>query len=238
MSIAIAIAVLAAYLTGSIPFGLLTARYAKGIDIRQAGSGNIGATNVGRVLGAKWGAFVLLLDAAKGIVPTAFYPGLALDGADAAHGHLSVACGLATVVGHMFPCWLRFRGGKGVATALGVVLVLSLLPTLAAIAIFAATFALCRIVSVSSMLASLGYSVAVLWTLIPSPFSNEHWSLAAFAIAVPALIIVRHRGNIVRLFRGDESRFRTREDSAGGGGEPSDSSVIEDRSPGGSEPDR
>ena len=209
MSTNIGIAVLAAYLTGSIPFGLLTARYAKGIDIRQAGSGNIGATNVGRVLGAKWGVFVLLLDAVKGIVPTALYPLLALEGGHAALGHLGVACGTATVLGHMFPCWLKFRGGKGVATALGVVIVLAPWATAAAVLLFAGTFAMFRIVSLSSIIASAGFAATEFWRLRPDPFSEQKWSVATFAIAVPVLIILRHRTNLVRLMRGEEPRFRS-----------------------------
>lgn len=213
MSIPIAIAVLAAYLTGSVPFGLLTARYAKGIDIRREGSGNIGATNVGRVLGAKWGLCVLVLDAAKGIIPTALYPLAVLENGDPRILHIGVACGLCAVVGHMFPCWLRFRGGKGVATALGVVLVLEPGSTLIAFAGFAITFALWRIVSLSSVLAAIGFLIAVLWTLWPSPFSADTWSLATFAIAVPMLIIIRHRGNLARLLRGEEPRYQTGRES-------------------------
>ena len=118
-----AIAALLSYLAGSVPFGLVIARIVSGEDIRSQGSGNIGATNVARVLGAKWGVMVLVLDAIKGALPTALIPMLlSFDSTEI--GHTGVLCGLMAIVGHMFPVWLGFRGGKGVATALGVVCVL------------------------------------------------------------------------------------------------------------------
>lgn len=205
----VAVVMAAAYLIGAIPFGLLTAKLVRGIDIRTAGSGNIGATNVGRVLGAKWGAFVLLLDALKGALPTWLLPMLATSPESPRGLHVMVGCGLAAIVGHMFPCWLSFRGGKGVATALGVILVLSPLGTLVAVITFAITFGLLRIVSVSSMLAAIAFCIAVLWQLWPHPFAASTWSLAAFATFVPLLIIVRHRSNIGRLLRGEEARYST-----------------------------
>src|SRR5262245_24600305 len=102
--------VVASYLVGSIPFGYLCARIVRGIDIREHGSGNIGATNVGRVLGGRWGLFVLMLDAAKGMLPVGGLAPLMLDRTDAAFLHWQVAAGVATIIGHMFPCWLGFRG--------------------------------------------------------------------------------------------------------------------------------
>ncbi|MFN8453045.1 MAG: glycerol-3-phosphate 1-O-acyltransferase PlsY, partial [Anaerolineae bacterium] len=147
----------AAYLAGSIPFSLLIARWAGGIDLRQHGSGNVGATNVARTLGYKWGAVALLLDALKGLLPTW---GLPLLFYGAGSRHAPVAAGLAAIVGHMFPCWLGFRGGKGVATALGVVAVLSWQATLAAFVAFAAVFAVSRIVSLSSIVAAVTFLIA------------------------------------------------------------------------------
>jgi glycerol-3-phosphate acyltransferase PlsY len=200
--------VLCAYLIGSLPFGYLTAKFAEGIDIREHGSKNIGATNVTRVLGKKLGLLVLLLDALKGLLPTwllaELFQLLADDSQD--WRHVRVACGVATIVGHMFPCWLRFRGGKGVATALGVAGILSWEATLAAAVIFAMTFAISRIASLSSMLAAAGY-VTIHLRLADAPFSFDEWSLTAFSVAVPALIVIRHRTNIVRLWRGEEPRF-------------------------------
>ncbi|REJ76660.1 MAG: glycerol-3-phosphate 1-O-acyltransferase [Planctomycetota bacterium] len=201
------LALLAGYLSGSIPFGLFVARCAAGIDPREHGSRNIGATNIARTLGMKWGGLVLALDALKGLLPVLILPPLLLARGDAAIDHLRVGCGLAAVCGHMFPCWLGFRGGKGVATALGVVCVLAPWPTLAAFLAFAATFAATRYVSASSILAAIVFAGVQLVMLAPNPFSAAHWSLAAFSLAVPVLIIVRHRANIVRLWRGEEAKL-------------------------------
>jgi acyl phosphate:glycerol-3-phosphate acyltransferase len=196
----------AAYLIGSIPFSLLIARWVGGIDLRQHGSGNVGATNVARTLGLKWGLLALLLDALKGLLPTWVLPLLLFPDGDA-HAHAQVASGLVAIIGHMFPCWLGFRGGKGVATALGVIVVIAPLATLCAFGAFALTFAVSRIVSLSSIIASIVFAVAELVILAPTPFAAATWSRAAFALAVPALIIVRHRSNIARLLKGEEQRF-------------------------------
>jgi glycerol-3-phosphate acyltransferase PlsY len=204
------LATLAAYLIGSLPFGFLTARLVAGIDIRKAGSGNIGATNVARVLGAKWGALVLVLDLLKGLLPVLLLPYAVLSADHPDFLHVQVGCGLATIVGHMFPCWLGFRGGKGVATALGVILVLAWQATVVAFATFAVTFLIWRIVSLSSMLAAVAFAAAQMWLLLPAPFAGRTWSLAAFSLLVPALILYRHRSNFVRLLRGQEPRFEPR----------------------------
>ncbi len=203
----ILLAILAAYAVGSVPFGWLVARLAKGVDIRTVGSGNIGATNVARSIGKPWGLLVLLLDALKGLLPTALFPLAALEASDPRLTHLRVFCGLAAIVGHMFPCWLRFRGGKGVATALGVVIVLSPIASAIAAGVFAVTVALSRIVSLSSMLAASSYAVVALWQLWPAPFSGDTWSQGLFSVAIPLLIVLRHRSNLKRLLRGEEPRF-------------------------------
>jgi glycerol-3-phosphate acyltransferase PlsY len=198
-----------AYLVGSIPFGYLTARVVRGIDIRQHGSGNIGATNVGRVLGSRWGIFVLALDLLKGLLPVWQFPASLFSEPETWGVHAAVAIGVATIVGHMAPCWLGFRGGKGVATALGVVLFLAPWASLISAGSFAITFAVWRIVSLSSIIAVLAFAAAELTLLWPDPFSKSKWSLAAFSLAVPLLIIIRHRSNIGRLLRGEEPRFRS-----------------------------
>src|SRR5436189_218088 len=126
---------LLSYVIGSIPFGYLIARFIKGIDIRQHGSGNIGATNVGRVLGLKWGILALVLDLVKALLPTWLLP-LLLVHDPAWKGHASIACGVAAIIGHMYPCWLWLRGGKGVASALGVVAYLAPTSTAIAFAVF------------------------------------------------------------------------------------------------------
>jgi glycerol-3-phosphate acyltransferase PlsY len=200
-----------AYLVGSTPFGYLTGRVVGRIDIRKHGSGNIGATNVGRVLGTRWGIFVLVLDLAKGVVPVAGLSLLFTSADDPQRVHWQVAAGIATILGHMFPCWLGFRGGKGVATALGVVACLAGWSTLIAAAVFGVSFLIWRIVSLASILASLGFAACELSQLWPALFTSEHWSLTAFSLLVPALILVRHRGNIARLLRGEEPKYTSRQ---------------------------
>ena len=200
-----------AYLIGAVPFGYLVGRIVGKIDIRQHGSGNIGATNVGRVLGSKWGMLVFVLDLLKGLIPVALLS-QALIGPEAqAWLHWQVAAGIATILGHMFPCWLGFRGGKGVATALGAVAYLAPWPTVAAVVIFGLSFAVWRIVSLASMLASIGFALCQIVRLWPALFSREHWSLTAFSLLVPALIIGRHRSNIMRIIRGEETKYRSRD---------------------------
>jgi glycerol-3-phosphate acyltransferase PlsY len=201
------IALLIAYLVGSLPFGFLIARYVAGVDIRKSGSGNIGATNVARVLGKKLGIAVLVLDCLKGALPTLILPPVLTDSA-AFRLHLAVLSGTAAILGHMFPCWLKFRGGKGVATALGVALALAPLSTAAAFVMFVLCVALTRIVSLGSILAACTFCGVELWQLKPNPFGDETWSLATFSTLVPLLIILRHRSNLARLLRGTEPRFQ------------------------------
>jgi acyl phosphate:glycerol-3-phosphate acyltransferase len=206
LTLALAIAFVVAYLIGSLPFGLLIARFVAGVDIRQSGSGNIGATNVARVLGKRLGLTVLVLDCLKGAVPTIVLP-ICLAEGPVARQHLAVLSGTAAIWGHMFPCWLKFRGGKGVATALGVALALAPLSTAGAFVVFALSVALTRIVSLSSVLAACTFCGVELWQLRPEPFGDTTWSLAAFSTLVPLLIIFRHRSNLARLLRGTEPRF-------------------------------
>jgi glycerol-3-phosphate acyltransferase PlsY len=196
----------AGYLAGSIPFGLMLGRAVKGIDLRDFGSGNIGATNAGRVLGTKWGLICLVLDAFKGLLPVALFPrwicgadpspdGLTLD-------DLAVLAGVATIVGHMFPCWLGFRGGKGVATSLGVIAMLSPWGLLVGAVAFFGTLAVFRIVSLSSITAAVCFGLFYL-----TPWSGESTSLGLFSAAVPLLIVIQHRSNVKRLLRGEEPRL-------------------------------
>ncbi|MGE5194361.1 MAG: glycerol-3-phosphate 1-O-acyltransferase PlsY [Deltaproteobacteria bacterium] len=196
-----------AYLIGATPFGYLTGRVVGKIDIRQHGSGNIGATNVGRVLGNQWGILVLALDLLKGLVPVAGLPHLLFAAGSSNRVHWQVAAGIATILGHMFPCWLGFRGGKGVATALGVVAYLGGWATVIAAGVFGLSFAVWRIVSLASILAALSFAVCQIVLLWPALFSEQHWSVTTFCLLIPALIIVRHRSNIRRLWRGEEPRY-------------------------------
>ena len=210
-------ALAASYLVGAIPFGYLTARWARGIDIREHGSGNIGATNVGRVIGRGYGILVLVLDAAKGAGPVfaARLLGSALpEGSPALEAqqeflthHLPVLCGLAAIVGHMWPVWIGFRGGKGVATGLGVVLaVFPWQVTLGALAVWCVTVLVTRYVAVASMLAAVAVCAVHLWRT-PQPFGAEMISRSAFAFLTAALVIVRHHTNIARLLAGTEHRI-------------------------------
>ncbi len=201
------VAAVLAYLAGSIPFGLLVARGVAGIDIRRHGSGNIGATNVSRTLGAKWGIAVLLLDALKGALPVLLIPRLFAESGETWFDLLRVIAGVATVIGHMFPVWLQFRGGKGVATALGVVFVLSPKASLAAFVGFALCMAASRIVALSSIVAALVFAIGQMVILWPNPFDRAKLPLSMFSLAVPALIILRHGSNIGRLLRGEEKKF-------------------------------
>ena len=210
---------LLAYLIGSLPFGFITGWIVAKDDIRKHGSGNIGATNVGRVLGAKWGLLVLFLDALKGLLPVWGLPRVVFAPDDPAFLHLQVACGLATIMGHMFPCYLKFSGGKGVATALGVVLILGPWATLAAFGAFVVSIMGTRIVSLSSMLSAVVFGAVRIWNLRPEPFSSENWSLAAFSLFIPALIILRHRANIGRLLRGEEKKFVSKKEQERASGE-------------------
>lgn len=197
-----------AYLCGSLPFGLLIARTVAGIDIRQQGSGNIGATNVSRVLGAKWGITALLLDALKGLLPVLLIPRFFAESGTGWFVLLQVLAGVATVVGHMFPVWLKFRGGKGVATSLGVVVVLTPFGSLAAFGGFALCMLASRIVALSSIVAALVFAVGQMFILQPNPFAVEKLPISVFSLAVPALIVVQHRSNIGRLMRGEEKKFQ------------------------------
>lgn len=191
-----ALVVVAAYLLGSIPSGLLFAR-ARGIDIRSVGSGNIGATNVSRALGKKLGAVVLLIDAVKGAVPVGLVLLLGLD--RKVDPFLLTLTGSAAIAGHCFSIFLRFHGGKGVATSLGVFLVVAPLPTLCAVAVFAASYAVARVASLGSVLAVMSMPV---WLHV---FGADD-AVLTLAIAVVPLIIVTHRENLARLFRGNEPR--------------------------------
>ncbi|QDU81381.1 Glycerol-3-phosphate acyltransferase [Polystyrenella longa] len=196
-----------AYICGSIPFAWLIGKWIGGIDIRTVGSGNVGATNIGRTMGARWGICVLVLDALKGLLPVLLLPPLFTDADAPDFVHLKVIAAVAAILGHMCPVWLGFKGGKGVATALGVVLVLSPYASLGALVAFGIVFAWKRIVSIASIFAVLAFGITHFCVIGKEAFSSVYWSLSLFAIAAPLLIIWRHRSNIVRLIRGEEKAF-------------------------------
>ena len=201
--------ILFSYLAGSIPFGVLVAR-AKGIDIRQVGSGNIGATNVGRTLGRRYGFLVFALDFLKGFGPVLATRllGPRLDSGPFASFDLPVLCAAAAVLGHVSSIWLRFRGGKGGATGLGVGAVLVWPAMLAAGAIWLAVVAITRYVSLGTILGSIAYVAAflVMAFLEGDPFDREHRALTIFCTAVTALVVYRHKDNIRRLINGTENK--------------------------------
>jgi glycerol-3-phosphate acyltransferase PlsY len=204
-----ALLIIGAYLLGSIPFGLLIG-LARGVDIREHGSRNIGATNAGRVLGRKWGYLCLVLDILKGLVPTLVARSVLV--AEPVAGGMLISwmlVGVAAVLGHMLPVYLRFRGGKGVATTVGVALGIFPYFTVA-IAAALVLYALVRfgtgIVSAGSLTIAVAFPAAffVYVRLDPRMALRELWPLAVVAVLLGVLIILRHRSNIARLLRGEE----------------------------------
>jgi acyl phosphate:glycerol-3-phosphate acyltransferase len=188
--------VVGSYLLGSIPTGLLVGR-ARGVDVRAVGSGNIGATNVARALGKPWAILVLLCDALKGFLPVWGARRLL---PEAGPTFVAVA-GLATIVGHMFTIFLRGRGGKGVATSLGVSLGLSPVIGLACLGIYGATYAVTRLSSLGSLLGIWAFPV------IAAVHGGMARPYVALSLAVAALVTLRHRRNIANLLRREEPRL-------------------------------
>jgi len=204
------LALVGAYLIGAIPFGYLIAR-ARGVDIFHAGSGNIGATNVGRVLGRKYGILVFILDFAKGAGPvllTRLLPQEAHDTLELPDA-LPVGAALCAFLGHMFPVYLGFRGGKGVATGAGTVFVLVPGPAALAILAWAAVVSATRTVSLASI-AAAGMLCAARLLSVPEPFSRDHILITGYCLAGSALMILKHRANIVRLWNGTENHLEDR----------------------------
>ena len=203
-----------AYLLGSIPWGYLLVRLVRKEDIRAVGSGNIGATNVVRSGAKGLGALTFLLDAAKGWVAVVFATGvLPMLPArwvqhDAAYSfHVSAAAALAALcalLGHISPVWLGFRGGKGVATAFGVVLALAWPVALCSLGVFLATLAVSRIVSLASLWGAAAMAAAAF--ALP-PHLGRGWAVLTVLLLVPALVTWKHQANIRRLLAGTEYRF-------------------------------
>ena len=191
-----------AYFIGSIPTAVWISKSQFNIDIRDYGSGNAGATNTFRVLGAKWGTVVMVIDMLKGLlaVKLALLMPYYVEN-DFARTNLQIGLGLAAVLGHIFPIWAEFRGGKGVATLFGLVLAISPFTALGCVGIFLLVLFFTRFVSLSSILASLAFPVFI---LIIFNVDNEAYRI--FAIAVALLVILTHQKNITRLLRGSESK--------------------------------
>jgi acyl phosphate:glycerol-3-phosphate acyltransferase len=194
--------IILAYLIGSIPTSVWVSKYFFGIDIREYGSGNAGATNVFRVLGPKWGTIVMIVDMLKGIaaVKLALLLPQYAD-SEIRFLNLQIVLGLAAVVGHVFPIWADFRGGKGVATLFGLVLGISPLTAVCCSGVFLMVLYLTRFVSLSSILASVAFPIFILII-----FNVENHIYRVFAIAVALMVILTHQKNIGRLLKGSESK--------------------------------
>ena len=191
-----------AYLIGSFPTAVWVSKYFFDIDIRDYGSGNAGATNTYRVLGPKWGTIVMIIDMLKGMVAVKLALLLpSYIGNETQFINLQIGLGLAAVVGHMFPIWAEFRGGKGVATLFGLVLGISPWTALSCVGVFLLVLYLTRFVSLSSILASIAFPVFILVI-----FNEKEPLYRIFAIAVALMVMLTHQKNIGRIFRGDESK--------------------------------
>lgn len=205
MSLYIIVAVIG-YLLGSCPNGFLVSR-ARGVDIREHGSGNIGATNVLRVLGKKWGYLVFALDCLKGFLAVRVAFALVSTGGPwpAQREIIGIVAGVACILGHTFPVWLRFRGGKGVATSAGVLLGLMPIAMLSVLAVWIVLFQLTRYVSLASIGAAVALPIFVFLFLQIKLLTGA--SLLPFSILIAGVVIWRHRSNIQRLLQGKENRF-------------------------------
>jgi acyl phosphate:glycerol-3-phosphate acyltransferase len=190
-----------AYLIGSIPTALLISRHFFGIDIRDYGSGNMGATNTFRVLGSKYGTIVMVFDILKGMLAVAlfnFLPHYLHNEWD--RTNLMVGLGLGAVLGHIFPIFADFKGGKGVATLFGMILAVQPVIAASCVGVFLLVLFLTRYVSLSSILAGIALPICVLWIW------NDVVIYRIFAVLVACLVILTHQKNIVKLLRGNESR--------------------------------
>lgn len=196
---------LAAYVLGATPTAYLAGRLARGIDLRQHGSKNLGATNVYRVLGWGWAIPVALVDIAKGAIPVAWFGGFAGAGGDS---WVAVALGIAAVLGHMFSPYVGFKGGKGVATAAGMFLALAPLAVAIALPVWVVCLWATGYVSLSSILAAAVFPLLV--HLTRPGATATLWA----SVALAGLIVFSHRGNIARLLAGTENRFRTRKEKS------------------------
>lgn len=194
--------ILLAYLLGSIPTAVWVSKYFFNVDIRDYGSGNAGATNTYRVLGYKWGTLVMVIDMLKGFAAVKLAYLLPFYVADEfARTNFQIGLGLCAVLGHIYPIWAQFRGGKGVATLFGLVLGISPLTALCCSGVFLLVLFLTRFVSLSSILASLAFPVFILVI-----FNVDNPAYRIFAVAVALLVMLTHQKNISRLLKGSENK--------------------------------
>ena len=194
--------IILSYLIGSIPTSVWVSKYFFEIDIRDYGSGNAGATNTYRILGKKWGTFVMIVDMLKGVIGTSLYifiPYYLTH--ELQRTNFMIGLGLASVAGHIFPIWADFKGGKGVATLFGMAVAIQPLVALCCVGVFLAVLYLTRFVSLSSILAGVSFMVFILFIF------NEHETLyRIFAVLVALMIVLTHQKNITRILKGTESR--------------------------------
>ena len=226
----IATIVVFAYLLGSIPFGLIVAR-SQGVDLRAHGSGNIGATNVWRVMGKKWGLITFFADAAKGWLAVVLATWLARRWeihVALPHGHertvlfdqgfAAIAAAIACILGHNFPVWLKFKGGKGVATSLGVLFGMMPLVSLIVFGIWALVFKTSRYVSLASLIGAVSLPITVIALMILGPAHGwaavDSWAYFYFSVAAAIMVVYRHQPNIKRLVAGTELRVGAKKEAA------------------------
>lgn len=200
--IGLVIVILVGYFSGAIPFSYIAGRVFAGIDLREHGSGNLGASNSLRYLGPWVAILVLAADVAKGFVPAFFAPDLG--GGSEIPGHwLMLVAGFSAVIGHMFSVFVGFRGGKGVATTAGAFVALAPLALLWAFGVWVLVLLPTRIVSVASMSAAVALPIVV-YVIDRLSFASYHWSLVALAVAIMFVVLIKHRSNIQRLAEGRE----------------------------------
>jgi acyl phosphate:glycerol-3-phosphate acyltransferase len=198
------ILIIIAYLIGSIPTSVWVSKYFFGIDIREYGSGNAGATNTYRILGSRWGTLVMVTDMLKGLAAVSlflFLPHYFGKEQELMRTNLQIGLGLAAVIGHIFPVWADFRGGKGVATLFGMILGIQPDVAIICVGVFLLVLYLTRYVSLSSILAGIALPVLVL-----AIFNEKEHLYRVFAVAVALLVIFTHQKNISRIFKGNESK--------------------------------
>jgi glycerol-3-phosphate acyltransferase PlsY len=196
------------YLMGAVPFSLVVARLTKGIDLRQHGSGNLGAANTFRTLGPGPGVAVLLLDAGKGVASAVVAAALWRSSSGLGKTDLMLLAGLAAIVGHIWTVFASFKGGKGVATAAGVFAAVAPAAFVICLGVWTATVVLSRYISLGSILAAVSLPVAVYLT---AARETQGWKrILLVSVLVAVIVVVRHRGNIARILRGNERKFSLR----------------------------
>lgn len=211
------------YLVGSIPTGIIVSRYAKGIDIREHGSGNMGGTNVFRILGWKYGILVLLLDALKGVIAVIFIARLPITTIPFTNTTpfddftlVQLIAGAAAMLGHVWTIFAGFKGGKGIATGLGILAVVTTVDLLIGIGLFILIVYYSRYVSLGSMIGAL--SIPVTLIIRENVFHADipgYWTLLPFLICLSIFVVYTHRKNIVRLMQGTENKISFSGKSAG-----------------------